>query len=214
MSDEPRIEIAACPMPGCGGPVRIVPQRVHGLTYGYSAACVDCDYRFGRSLSTPAEAIAAHNALCADVQRGREAVRIEQERGALRAEVERLKTAIADLRYAFDDPVVVERIAAWNHKSWAGWYRWMAMKWHEVHQNTGESFRDRWKRQSETPYVKLSDSEQNSDRAEAKEVLNVLYEILPWPRFESKKGEDCEGHSIARADTGYGESSDSSGTKQ
>jgi len=136
------------------------------------------------------------------------------ERDEMRAEVERLKTAIADLRQAFDDPVVVERIAAWSHKSWAGWYRWMAQKWDQIHQGTGESFQERWKRQSETPYVKLSDSEQNSDRAEAKEVLNVLYEILPWPRFESKKGEDCEGHSIARADTGYGESSDSSGTKQ
>jgi len=63
MTDEPRVEIAPCPMPGCGGPVRIVPQRVHGLTYGHSAACVDCDYRFGLSLPTREEAIAARKAL-------------------------------------------------------------------------------------------------------------------------------------------------------
>ena len=55
MSDEPREqEIAPCPMPGC----------------------VDCDYRFGRSLPTRSDAIAAHNALCVDVRRGREAAKI------------------------------------------------------------------------------------------------------------------------------------------
>ena len=85
MTDEPR-EIAPCPMPGC----------------------VDCDYRFGRSLPTRSDAIAAHNALCADVQRGREAEKIEQERDALRAEVERLREALKQIA-GFDDVLDYKR---------------------------------------------------------------------------------------------------------
>lgn len=112
------------------------------------------------------------------------------ERAAMQAEIERLREAIADLRRFFDDPVVVEHVAAWSHQSWSGWYKWMAAKWDQVHLSTGETFQERWKRQSETQYVLLSDSEQNSDRAEAKEILSELYKSLPWPRFKEEDGED------------------------
>jgi hypothetical protein len=54
------------------------------------------------------------------------------------------ENAIADLRKP-SMTCVVERIAAWSQShgqvgSVDGY------EWHEVHQNTGESFRDRWKR--------------------------------------------------------------------
>lgn len=70
--DEPRIEIAACPMPECGGPCHVLPFWPRGA----QISCEHCSY-LSRMSSTVAAAIAAHNALCADVKRGRDAAKIE-----------------------------------------------------------------------------------------------------------------------------------------
>jgi hypothetical protein len=92
MTDEPREqEIAPCPMPGCGGECKLWWNVI--LAHHTECENSKCPYR-GPSGDTIAAAIVAHNALCADVQRGREAVAIKQERDALRAEVERLREAI------------------------------------------------------------------------------------------------------------------------
>lgn len=84
MSDDQTVEIAPCPC--CGGECHVLPFWPRGA----QISCRHCSY-LSRMSATAAAAIAAHNALCADVQRGREAAKIEQERDALRAEVERLR---------------------------------------------------------------------------------------------------------------------------
>jgi hypothetical protein len=80
MTDEPRIEIASCPMLGCGS--ECVAEALMGAVI--RVRCLKCGYGLDGFLSV-AVAIAAHNALCADVRRGRDAAKIEQERDALRA---------------------------------------------------------------------------------------------------------------------------------
>ena len=112
MSDDQTVEIAPCPY--CGHECEVI-QRPTGLTLVWCTSLeLYCPYHYRLSgrFVTVAEAIAAHNALCADVQRGRDAAKIEQtardlrhenealldmidkaeaERDALRAEVERLR---------------------------------------------------------------------------------------------------------------------------
>lgn len=79
MTDEPR-EIAPCPMPGCG-------KKCHVNVGGGWAwvACNSCRYEC-RWCLTESQAIAAHNALCADAQRGREAARLRAKYDTLSAE--------------------------------------------------------------------------------------------------------------------------------
>jgi hypothetical protein len=75
MTDEPREqEIAPCPMRGCGGECR--KQHTLGTLSIWWVECRKCDYQ-SRVCDTEVEAIAAHNALCADVKRGRDAAKIE-----------------------------------------------------------------------------------------------------------------------------------------
>jgi len=71
------------------------------------------------------------------------------------------------------DDVVLEKLAAWSHKSWAGWTAWMIEKWDVTH-DSGETFQERWKRQMATPYEELSEREKESDRAEAHEILAIV----------------------------------------
>lgn len=70
-------QIAACPMRGCDG--ECVAEAFMGAVV--RIRCLKCGYGLDGFLSV-AEAIAAHNALCADVQHGREAARLEKVREA------------------------------------------------------------------------------------------------------------------------------------
>lgn len=77
----------------------------------------------------------------------------------------------------FDDPELVELVAEQSHKSWSGWARWMAEKWHETH-GGGEPFQARWQRQCNTPYAELSETEKESDRIEARALLAVISRFM------------------------------------
>ena len=82
MTDDPR-EIAPCPMPGCGGECR--QQHTLGTLSIWWVECRKCDYQ-SRVCDTEVDAIAAHNALCADVARGRDAARLRAKYDTLSAE--------------------------------------------------------------------------------------------------------------------------------
>ena len=85
-----------------------------------------------------------------------------------------------------DDAELIDRLAAWSHKSWAGWTAWMIEKWDVTH-DSGETFQARWKRQIATPYEALSEQEKESDRSEAREILAIVrahdYEHTPIQQF-------------------------------
>lgn len=62
---------------------------------------------------------------------------------------------------------LIELLAEWSHKSWSGWTRWM------IDTYSPESIA-RWERQVATPYVSLSEKEKESDRKEARAILDIL----------------------------------------
>lgn len=73
---------------------------------------------------------------------------------------------------------LLESLAAYAHRTWARWMQYLFTK--------GEFFTEdgsfiikpasveRWKRQMETHYVDLPESEKKSDREEAKKILSLL----------------------------------------
>ena len=68
---------------------------------------------------------------------------------------------------------LIDRLAALAHEQWAGWTTWMLEKIDQAHPS-GETFRERWRRQIATAYADLSDAEKESDRVEARKVLALL----------------------------------------
>lgn len=68
-------------------------------------------------------------------------------------------------------PTLILGLADYAHESWRGWMEWMFEKAFEIHNETGEPFIARWKRQMQTPFQRLSDAEQASDVQEAKTIV-------------------------------------------
>lgn len=68
---------------------------------------------------------------------------------------------------------IIERSAALQHEQWAGWTRWMIDKF-------SPEMVERWERQIKTPYAELSEREKDSDRVEARKVLEAagFFELL------------------------------------
>lgn len=79
------------------------------------------------------------------------------------------------------DELLIEALAMQAHASWAGWIRWMMAHVDEPHPTDG-SFRDRWRRQAETPYVHLSEAEKELDREEARHYLEIVRAHDRWLR--------------------------------
>lgn len=70
-----------------------------------------------------------------------------------------------------------EELANLCHEQWSGWLKYMFSK--GVFNEDGSwtmpvEFVQRWTRQMNTPYSKLSESEQNSDRTEADKFIAVF----------------------------------------
>ena len=65
------------------------------------------------------------------------------------------------------DKELLEKLAALEHKQWAHWTTYM------LNNLTDENI-NRWTRQIETPYEKLSDNEKEKDRVWAKKVLEII----------------------------------------
>jgi hypothetical protein len=62
---------------------------------------------------------------------------------------------------------LVEALAEWDHRAWAGWTAYM------LDRLTPENIA-RWRRQIETPYAELSEAEKESDRKEARKIVAVI----------------------------------------
>ncbi len=70
-----------------------------------------------------------------------------------------------------------EKLAELAHSQWSGWMRYLFSKgrFNEDGTWTMPSWAvSRWKKQMETPYSELSESEQESDRNEADRFLEVI----------------------------------------
>ena len=65
------------------------------------------------------------------------------------------------------DKELLEKLAALEHKQWAHWTTYM------LNNLTDENI-NRWTRQIETPYEKLSDNEKEKDRVWARKVLEII----------------------------------------
>ena len=72
---------------------------------------------------------------------------------------------------AMHDDRLIEALAAWDHRAWAGWTR------HLLDRLTPDNIA-RWRRQIATAYADLSEDEQESDRREAREILAVIETYL------------------------------------
>lgn len=74
---------------------------------------------------------------------------------------------------------IIEKLAEYAHKTWSGWIEYMFNKC-----SIGKDFTliipiwavERWKKQAQTIYDDLSKSEKESDRHEAREILNIISE--------------------------------------
>lgn len=77
-----------------------------------------------------------------------------------------------------------EELAAYAHEAWSGWMKYQFSKGYELFDESGkaigwvmpkDSF-DRWRRQMNTPYADLPESEKASDRDEADKMLAIIKE--------------------------------------
>jgi len=84
---------------------------------------------------------------------------------------------LRDLKAHIRSPETREILAAEAHDAWSGWMEYLFTK---CIQNTDKSVTipksmvDRWKRQLDTPYAKLSEQEKDSDRKEADRYLKII----------------------------------------
>jgi len=65
------------------------------------------------------------------------------------------------------DKRLLERLAALEHNQWAHWTSYM------LEHLTPENI-ERWKRQTQTSYVDLSDGEKESDRDWARKAIEIM----------------------------------------
>lgn len=82
----------------------------------------------------------------------------------------------------FENPELIEQLAALEHRQWAGWMKYMFSrgKMHVDGRFTiPADLVERWSRQLETNYKDLPENEKESDRVEARKVLKVLSKFDP-----------------------------------
>jgi hypothetical protein len=70
-----------------------------------------------------------------------------------------------------------ERLARYAHEAWMGWMKYMFSKC--VHNPDGTltipaPLVERWTRQMKTPYFSLPEEERESDRAEARKIMEIV----------------------------------------
>ena len=135
-----------------GGPNSIVD-------YGYYVFCTDCDISLGTVNVPPSS---------------------EEE-----------ATRLWNRRTVAIPPDVRERLADYAHEAWSGWMKHMFTigtllndKW--MSPEPGQQAKlllpewavERWRRQMNTPYAELPESEKASDRKEADEILTIIRKWL------------------------------------
>jgi len=71
---------------------------------------------------------------------------------------------------------MVERLAALAHEQWSGWMEYLFGKCYPNHDGSltlPQIYVLRWRRQAKTPYADLPESEKESDRIEARRILEI-----------------------------------------
>lgn len=75
-----------------------------------------------------------------------------------------------------DEKEMVEALAALAHEQWSGWMRYLFSN--VVVSNKGAiDYRSRWQRQIKQSYLELSEEEKESDRQEARRMIEVFRSI-------------------------------------
>jgi len=72
---------------------------------------------------------------------------------------------------------LIEALASYAHEAWSGWMRYLFKKSTENDDGTVTIPRwavERWRRQMNTAYADLPESEKKSDRDEARKIIEVL----------------------------------------
>lgn len=117
---------------------------------------------------------------------------------------------------------LIEELAAYAHEAWAGWMKWMLPKLLDDHalprginykqgEPGTEGFRwsdaaqdclDRWARQVQMQYALLSQEEKESDRKQARQVLDIVRTYLGLLSSAEEQMVGCShcGHSMSRYD--------------
>jgi hypothetical protein len=88
---------------------------------------------------------------------------------------------------ALDSPELLEVLADIEHERWSGWMTYQDEKLGRTHAS-GETYTERWYRQSTTSYAELTNSEKESDRIEARKGLVAIQQFLA-ARSAGKEGE-------------------------
>jgi len=76
---------------------------------------------------------------------------------------------------------MIEKLAEYAHKAWSGWMQYLFEKSTENEDGTVTIPKwavDRWKRQANTDYKDLPESEKVSDREEARKIMDTLEKTL------------------------------------
>jgi len=77
----------------------------------------------------------------------------------------------------YDDKDLKENLADYAHTSWSGWMKYMFNKSKEMPDGSiliPPDLAQRWKRQANTTYDDLPESEKKSDRDEADKIISIF----------------------------------------
>ena len=109
---------------------------------------------------------------------------------------ERLKSQINNLKINKD---IIEALADYAHEAWSGWMRYLFSKCDFSLPSTLSAIENgsaiipkwavgRWTRQMNTPYNRLPENEKESDRREARKMINIIIEELKKSKiYQNKK---------------------------
>lgn len=89
----------------------------------------------------------------------------------------RARLSTASTAPGVDDDALIEALAALAHEQWSGWMRYLFKKAQilpRYYQDDRELYVPRWQRQMETSYMDLPENEKESDRQEARRVIEVF----------------------------------------
>lgn len=74
----------------------------------------------------------------------------------------------------------IEALADYAHEAWAGWMKYLfsqSSKSEDGSVTIPTALADRWLRQMETDYNKLTEDEKESDRVEARKIISTIEEV-------------------------------------
>lgn len=111
---------------------------------------------------------------------GYSAILFEEAIATIKGAIREAEAAVRGAAGPSEAQDVVEALAALAHEQWSGWMRHLFSRCDSRPTLAGMTARipagwaERWMRQMNTPYAELTEAEKESDRNEARRVLDVL----------------------------------------